>query len=574
MNILGINAFHGDSSAALLIDGKLIAAVEEERYNRIKHWAGLPIQSIQYCLDAGNLNIQDIDYISLSFDPKKNLLQKLKFAALNLPSPSQIINRITRQRKSLSLKAEIAAAFQIPLNSLRAELVLCGHHESHIASTFLISPFEESSILSIDGMGDFVSTLFAHGKGNQITYGNKITYPHSLGFLYNAITLYLGFPKYGDEYKVMGLAPYGEPEFIDEFRKMILLTDQGFELNLDYFNHVKKGIKMSWNGGEPLVEAFHSPYLEARLGPAKPIRSEMTKREENISASLQLRTEEVIFHLLNILHKKYPSKNLCLSGGVAMNSVSNGKIHKFTPFENVYVPVGAADNGTSFGSAFHVWNTILKKERNFTLEHAYWGPYHENSKVEEKLKNYQVKFEKLEEVELIDRVTDQIIEGKIVGWFQGRMEFGARALGNRSLIADPRREDMRDIINLKIKFREKFRPFAPSILREHVKDYFEDDIESPFMEKVLTIRQDKRKAIPAVTHVDGSGRLQTVEKKTNPLYYNLIESFYKKTNVPILLNTSLNENEPIVCKIEEAIDCFLRTSMDILVINNYYITRK
>jgi carbamoyltransferase len=424
-------------------------------------------------------------------------------------------------------------------------------------------------------MGDFVSTLMASGKGNDFTYFSRTYFPHSLGYLYNAITLYLGFPNYGDEYKVMGLAPYGEPEYLEAFRRIIHPTSTGFELNLDYFTHHLQGINMTWDNGAPVVHPFHSPELEKLLGPSRSAKAELTQKHQNIATSVQAISEEIIFHLLNLLHKQCPSDNLCLSGGVAMNSVANGKITQQTPFQNVYVPVGAADNGTSIGAAFYVWNQILKQPRNFVLEHAYWGSEFSDAQCWQSIQNHpELQVQKLAQPDLLDTIANALCDGKVIGWFQGRMEFGARALGNRSLIADPSRTDMRDIINLKIKFREKFRPFAPSILEEHVGEYFELDAPAPFMEKVYKIHPEKQALIPAVTHVDGTGRLQSVNRQTNPLYWELINTFFKKTGIPILLNTSLNENEPIVRTPEEAIQCFLRTHMDGLVLGSYYIQRE
>ena len=422
-------------------------------------------------------------------------------------------------------------------------------------------------------MGDFTSTLTAHAKGTNWHEFNRVYFPHSIGFLYSTITMYLGFPHYGDEYKVMGLAPYGEPEFADFFRKMIRPKGDTFELNLDYFTHHKRGIQMKWNDGAPTVEPFHSQKLIDELGPMRQKSDPMTPRHDNIAKSLQVVTEDIILHMLERLHAKTGSKNVCMTGGVAMNSVANGKITARTPFENVYIPAGAADNGTSFGAAFYVWNRILGKPRNFVQDHAYWGCSSTNEECAAAIRAAGLPFEQCDENELVDLVSNWLIEGKVVGWFQGRMEFGARALGNRTLLADPRRTDMRDIINLRIKFREKFRPFAPSILEEQVGDWFEIDEATPYMEKVFPIKKARHAQIPAVTHVDGSGRLQTVSKRNNPLYHLLISRFFEKTGVPIVLNTSLNENEPIVRTPAEAISCFLRTDMDALALGNCAINR-
>ena len=576
MNILGINAFHGDASAALIRDGIMVAAVEEERFLRSKHWAGFPARSIRYCLESEGLTARDIDHVAVSFNPKANLGHKVLFTLKNRPEFKSIMDRLKRQGKSATLKQSFAEACGVAEAEVRAEFHSVEHHNAHVASGFFCSPFDRAAILSVDGMGDFVSTMFASGEGNQIAPFFRVHYPHSLGFLYNALTLYLGFPKYGDEYKVMGLAPYGKPTLVAEMRKLIAPKGDGFELNLDYFTHHQRGIAMSWDNGEPKVEPFHSQKLVDLLGPERVPYSETTPHHENIAASLQAVTEEIIFHLLERLHKKVPVDNLCMTGGCAMNSVANGKILLNSPFKHLYVPAGAADNGTSFGAAMHVWNQELKKPRGFVQQHAYWGPAVVDSECEACAKSHadKVIYRKLEGDDLFETIVKMMIDGKVIGWFRGRMEFGARALGARSLIADPRRTDMRDIINLKIKFREKFRPFAPSILEEAVPEWFEQPNPVPFMEQVVLIRPEKRPLIPAVTHVDGTGRLQSVSRKTNPDYWQLIKTFEKHTGVPLILNTSLNENEPIVCTPEEAIQCFLRTRMDAILLGSYLVERK
>lgn len=575
MLILGINAFHGDSSAALIQDGMLVAAVEEERFTRIKHWAGFPVQSIRYCLKEGGITVKELDHVAVSFDPKANLTSKFLFTLKNMPDLKSVLDRLKRQTKSFGVMDQLAHAFDCDPKSLKAQFHAVEHHAAHLASTFFTSPFDRAAVLSIDGMGDFVSTLMASGEGTNFKIYDRVYYPHSVGFLYCAATMLLGFPHYGDEYKVMGLAPYGTPSFVDEFRKIIYPKDSGFELNLDYFTHHKQGIFMLWNDGAPSIKPFHSKLMEDTFGLNPAHSTGTTSHHENVAASLQTVTEEIIIHLLNELYKEYPSDNLCLAGGVAMNSVANGKIYRQTPFKNVFTPAGAADNGGSFGAAFYVWNNLLKKPRQFVMEHAFWGPEFGETDIKSAIDRHKEELvcRRYEEGELIENAVSALCDGKIVGWYQGRMEFGARALGNRSLLADPRRTDARDIINLKVKFREKFRPFAPSILEEKVSEFFEDNVPSPFMEKVVPIRKEKRSIIPAVTHVDGSGRLQTVDSRSNPLYYKLIKGFEKKTGIPLVLNTSLNENEPIVCTPEEALQCFLRTKMDVMVLGNYYVER-
>jgi carbamoyltransferase len=572
--ILGINAYHGDSSAALVRDGVLIAAVEEERFKRIKHWAGMPLASVQYCLETAGVKIQEVDYIAISTDPKANLGHKAIYSLKNRVKFGSVLERMKRMKKTLGIKEKIAEYLSVDARELKARIVNVEHHEAHAACGFFTSPFDRSAILSIDGMGDFVSTWFGYGEGNHITGFRKVYYPHSVGFLYEATTRYLGFPKYGDEYKVMGLAPYGHPIYSEKFRGIIRPKNGAFSLNMNYFTHGKNIIHMKWDGGEPTAEAFYSSLFEKEFGPALPDRSPADERMENIAASLQVVTEEIIFDLLNSLYSQFPCDNLCLVGGVAMNSVANGKAYLKTPFRNIYVPAGAADNGTSIGAAFYVWNQIMKNPRAFEMKHAFWGSAFSDEECERVIEKHGVRAVRMEDVPLIRAVVDLLCDGRVVGWFKGRMEFGARALGNRTLLADPRRADMREIINTRIKFREKFRPFAPSVLEEHVSEYFEYTVPSPFMEKVVPIRAEKRTEIPAVTHVDGTGRLQTVDSENNPKYWNLISEFQKRTGVPMVLNTSLNENEPIVRTPEEALQCFLRTKMDAIVLESYLVTGK
>ena len=573
MNIIGLNAYHGDASAALVIDGELIAAVEEERFNRIKHWAGFPTESIRWCLEQGGIGPEEIDHVGISFNPRANFWPRLGFLARYRPSIRAVVDRLQRQGKTFGLVEQFAQSVEVDPSALKAKFHRIEHHDAHVAAGFLISPFAHAAVLSIDGMGDFTSVLTAEAQQASWKDISRVYFPHSLGFLYSAITMYLGFPHYGDEYKVMGLAPYGEPEFIELFRKIVFPQKDTFALNLDYFTHHRKGIRMKWNDGAPRVEPFHSDLLERTLGPMRDSREAMTSKHDNIAKSLQVVTEEIVLHLLRSLQKSTGLKNVCLTGGVAMNSVANGKITAETDFENVYIPAGAADNGTSFGAAFYIWNRLLGGKRGFVQDHAYWGCEATDAEVVEAAEQLGVPTESYSQEQLLDVTVDLLLDGKVAGWFQGPMEFGARALGNRSLLADPRRTDMRDIINLRIKFREKFRPFAPSILEEHVGEWFLVDEPTPYMEKVFPIRPERQKEIPAVTHVDGSGRLQTVSKRTNPLYHALITRFFAKTGVPILLNTSLNENEPIVRTPLEAIRCFLRTDMDAIVIGNHLIHR-
>lgn len=576
MNILGINTFHADASAALVQNGQLIAAAEEERFTRKKHWAGFPKNAIRFCLKQGGIQAGDLDHVAVSFNPKANIGKKLLFTIKNRPALGTIRDRLKRLGKSTHIRDLISDACGEDSIAVRAQFHSVEHHLAHAACAFFLSEHQNAAIVTIDGMGDFCSTLFATGRKNQITPVDRVFYPDSIGYLYNAITIYLGFPNYGDEYKVMGLAPYGEPKYVDAFRRLIRLDGRRIVLNSDYFDHHKDGISMVWENGSPVVSPFHSSRMADLLGPQYSESAPMDNRRRDLAASLQAVTEKLVFGLLQNFHESHPRDCLCLAGGVAMNSVLVGKIPHQTPYKQVFVPPGAADNGTSFGAAFYVWNQTLGKPRSCSLRHAYWGPEYFNEECKEMLDaaSQEVSAELLDDAALRATTVGALVDGKIVGWFQGRMEFGARALGNRSLLADPRRPDIREIMNTKIKRRESFRPFAPSIVDCQALDFFEDDVGSPFMERVLPIREEQRQRIPAVTHVDGSGRLQSVSRATNQKYYDLIEAFGKQTGIPILLNTSLNENEPIVCTPDDAIQCFLRTGMDAIVIGNWFVQRR
>jgi carbamoyltransferase len=583
MIILGLNAYHGDSAACIVVDGQLIAAAEEERFTRIKHWAGLPAQAIGYCLKEAGITISDVDHIAVNRDPKANLMKKALFAFRKNPSLTLITDRLKNAAKVLDIRTVLSREFNIQPSSLLAKIHNVEHHIAHLASAFLVSPFEEAALVSVDGFGDFVGMMWGEPKGNQIDIRHRTFFPHSLGLFYLAFTQYLGFPKYGDEYKVMGLAAYGKPEFMNEMRQIVKSDLNGhFKLDLRYFIHHSKGVTMTWDKGEPEMGRVFSKKLEDLLGPPRDGREKIQQRHENIAASLQQRYEEVFFDLLNHVYEQTKCRNLALAGGCAMNSVANGKIFNKTPFKEVFIQPAAGDAGGSIGAAFHVLHAVLGKPRSFVLEKPYLGPGYSDAVISELLKVNGKKLEALgcaityiSDTEKLCRLTAQeIADGNVIGWFQGRMEWGPRALGNRSIVCDPRRPDMKHILNEKIKRRESFRPFAPSIHLEATGEYFEMDYPDPFMLKVYKIRPEKRPLIPAVTHVDGTGRLQTVRREDNPLYWRLIEEFRKIAGIPVVLNTSFNENEPIVCKPSEALDCFLRTKMDVLVLGSYFIRRK
>jgi carbamoyltransferase len=574
MYILGINAYHADASACIYHNDQLIAASEEERFRRIKHWAGFPTAAIDFCLQEAGISIQQVDYIAISRDPKANFGKKVFTALKNRLSVANILNRATNLKKAAHITEEICTHFKIDKRILKAQIINVEHHRSHLASAFFASDFEEAALLSIDGFGDYSSTMIGIGKGNQIEVLDTVSYPHSAGVFYTTFTQYLGFPHYGDEYKVMGLAPYGEAKYVDQLKDVLIFKEDGlFELNLAYFNHPKKGVQMAWEGGVPHMDSLYTPYLVGKFGPVRGKEEPLSQYHKDLAASIQRITEELIFHILNHLQKKTGLKNICIAGGVAQNSVANGKIISNTGFEKLYIPPAGHDAGTCLGAALWVYNQVLKKPRIPKTNHGYLGSQFTNEEIIACLEKEGIAFEKLEGEALFNKVSDCLIDAGVVGWFQGRAEFGPRALGHRSILADPRRADAKEILNAKIKRRESFRPFAPSILKEYVEEYFELVDEVPFMEKVFPIKKEKHAIIPAVTHVDGTGRLQTVDRDVEPKYYGLIENFRKKTGVPILLNTSFNENEPIVNTPEEALACYLRTKMDLLVMGDIVVSR-
>jgi len=574
MYILGVNAYHGDSSACIVRDGVLVAAIEEERIRRVKHWAGLPTEAITFCLAEAGLTLADVDAIAVSRDPKAHLAKKVIFTLKKRPDISSLIDRLKNRRKVGGLASELAKVFNISEEVVAKKLHNVEHHRAHIASAFFVSPFEESAVLSIDGMGDFMSTQWGKGSGNRFQVTGGVYYPHSLGFLYTAVTQYLGFPKYGDEYKVMGLSGFGKPEYLDTFRKVLHLKPDGsFELDLKYFTHDKIGVAMSWEGGEPVIGNLYSEELVKLLGPARRAEEPVEKRHQDIAASLQAMYEEALWHILKHLHQESGSTNLSFAGGVAQNSLANGKIRTHSPFKEVYIPPAGHDGGTAVGAAYYVWNEELGNARSFEMKTAFWGAQYKDEAVKAALEKAGLKGVRLDDDKLFPHVASLIANGKIIGWFQGKTEWGPRALGNRSILADPANKDIKEFLNVKIKRREPFRPFAPSILEECVGEYFEESYPVPFMEKVYSIRPEVRDKIPAVVHVDGTGRLQSVSKATNPRYWRLIDEVGKRTGVPIVLNTSFNENEPIVNTPAEAIACFVRTKMDALVLGNFVVER-
>jgi carbamoyltransferase len=585
--ILGINAYHGDSSACILADGQLIAAVEEERFTRIKHWAGLPVHAIKYCLEEAGVGLGDVAHVAINRNPKANYLKKSLYALSKRPSFRLIADRLKNAAGVINIETALCKALGFKLGAVKFRTHHVEHHLAHMASSFFVSPFDTAACVSIDGFGDFVGAMHGMGRGNKLAVSHRTFFPHSLGLYYLALTQYLGFPKYGDEYKVMGLAAYGQPNFMPEMRQVLKTSGVGkhsgplFELGLEYFIHHSRGVAMTWDGGEPKMGPVFSAAMERLLGPKRASDEPLTQRHKDIAASMQRRYEEVFFYIINRVHQDTGSDNLALSGGCAMNSVANGKIFENTPFKEVYIQPAAGDAGGAIGAAYHVWNHVLGRPRGFVLRKPYLGPKYDDPCIGKVIEAHFAQIKDagctvkniLDHSQLCKETAAHIAEGKVIGWFQDRIEWGPRALGNRSILCDPRRRDIQELLNRKIKRRESFRPFAPSLHESAVGEYFETSYPDPFMLKVYKIRPEKRDQIPAVTHVDGTGRLQSVSREDNPLYWQLIDEFRKLTGVPVLLNTSFNENEPIVCRPEEALDCFLRTKMDVLVMGSHMISR-
>jgi carbamoyltransferase len=585
--ILGINAYHGDSSAAIVRDGKLLAAVEEERFRRIKHWAGLPTESMNYCLQVAGVKFADLEHIAINLNPKVNNARRLLHILRHRPDPRLILARLAKRGKTKSVRDDIAAAFVG--EQMKAEVHHVEHHLAHIASSYLCSPFDEAVNVSIDGMGDFASAAWGMGRGQEVSVEGRVFFPHSLGIFYSALTQWLGFPHYGDEYKVMGLAPYGEPKFMEQMRQIVLVKPDGtYELDLKYFRHHREAVPYTWDNGSPDVGTLFTPELEQLLGRTRAKDQPLEQYHKDIARSVQAMYEEAFFALLTQLHAKYQCDNLTLSGGCAMNSVANGKVYARSPFKKLYIQSAAGDAGGAIGSAMVVAQKLASSSTTQASslardyhKHAYWGPESSEEDYQTLLNDDASRIQEagcevitFDNDDALCRTTAQAIsEGKVIGWFQGRLEWGPRALGNRSILGDPRRANMKDILNEKIKRRESFRPFAPSILREEVPVWFETDDDVPFMMQVFQVRDHQRGKIPAVTHADGSGRLQTVFKDTNPIYHQLISAFRDLTSVPMVLNTSFNENEPVVCHPREALDCFLRTRMDVLVLGRTMVRR-
>lgn len=570
MFILGLNMFHADASAAILEDGVVKFAIAEERLNRAKHFGGFPALAVKACLHAVGAKITDVAHVAIGQDSDANLASKIQYALAN---PAKILNFIKlRQRKQAmrEVRKLLASVLEVDGKELKFQEHHLEHHIAHIASAYYCSPWEKAAGFSYDGSGDFVSTMMARCEGNQIEVLERVFLPHSLGSFYTMICEFIGYKKYGDEGKVMGLAPYGNDTYCEQVAKVIGLKNGGFQLDLKYFKPLgsNQGMQVLPDGTVRLARHF-SDRMEKLFGQPREPFTEITQRDMDLAYAMQHCFEEVFFHLLNELHKRVPCENLAMAGGCALNSVANGKLFARTPFRRTWIQPAAGDEGLAVGAALHTYHSVLNRPRRYEMKNSYLGPEYSETRIEGALKKANLRYKKLAREPLLEAVAGQIAAGNVVGWFQGRMEWGPRALGNRSIVAHPGLPNMKDVLNARIKHREWFRPFAPSILAERQSEYFEHDHPSPYMLHVYKIRPHRRAELCAVNHVDDTGRLQTVAREENPLYYDLIKAFERKTGIPVVLNTSFNENEPIVCAPEEAIDCFSRTRMDALTIGPF-----
>jgi carbamoyltransferase len=592
MNVLGISCYFHDAAAALLSDGRLIAAAEEERFTRKKHDYDFPQNAIDFCLRMGGIESPDLDYVVFFEKPF------IKFERLILSS----LQTFPRSRKLfaeamitwLGDKLWIRQLIQKRLGTPTGKILFSEHHLSHAASSFYCSPFDEAAILTVDGVGEWTTASIGVGKGTEIKLLREIRFPHSIGLLYSAFTAFLGFEVNEGEYKVMGMAPFGTPRYVDKVQKLIHTSNDGsFELDMDYFCFHYSAEKTFNRKFEDLFGPSRDPKAlfftpnsgyPSYFGDKPGNYNELAKQNQyyaDLAASIQVVTEEVLLKLAQQACQETGLRRLCMAGGVALNSVANGRIIRETMVEELYVQPSAGDGGGSIGAALYAYHAILGKPRSFVLEHAYWGEQHGPAAIEEFLKGNGIRYQRFNDQDkLIERVVDHLVKGKVIGWSQGRFEWGPRALGNRSILADPRRQEMKDIVNVKIKFREPFRPFAPSILAEETEKYFalpdaSKHYPARFMLYVVDVNKDKQNVLPAITHVDGTGRLQTVRNELNPRYYNLIETFGQATGVPVVLNTSFNlRGEPIVNTPKEAFHTFAQSGMDVLVLGDYIVEKK
>jgi len=574
MLILGLNMFHADASAAIIVDGDVKFAIAEERLNRHKHFGGFPALAVKACLDAVGARISDVEHVAVGQDSHANLAKKVQYALANPAKSLNFIRLRERKHAMRDVRLLLAKALDVSSSQLQFQEHYLEHHIAHIASAYYCSPWDKAAGFSYDGSGDFVSTMMARCQGSEIEVLDRVFLPHSLGSVYTMICEFIGYTKYGDEGKVMGLAPYGRDTYCKQISKIVVPRDGKFQLDLNYFQLLgsNPGMQVLPDGTVRLARHF-SNRMEKQFGKPREPYTEIAQRDMDLAYALQHQFEEIFFHLLNTLHERMPVDELAMAGGCALNSVANGKLFEKAPFRQTYIQPAAGDEGLAIGAALHTYHSVLKQPRRTQLQNASLGPEFSDSRIESALRSAGLESQKVDRTTLIDSVAEQVAAGKVVGWFQGRMEWGPRALGNRSIVAHPGLPHMKDVLNARIKHREWFRPFAPSIMAHHQPEYFEHDHPSPFMLHVYKIRPEKRKALCAVNHVDDTGRLQSVTREENPLYYDLISAFHRKTGIPVILNTSFNENEPIVCTPEEAIDCFQRTRMDALAIGSFVVTK-
>ena len=592
MYILGVSCFYHDAAAALLHDGSLTAAAEEERFSRVKHDYGFPRNAIQFCLDQAGIEGRDLDYVVFFEKPFRKFDRILMTALQTYPQSWKVFRE--SMISWMADKLWIGATLQSELGVSKEKVLFCEHHLSHAASAYLCSPFDEAAILTVDGVGEWVTASYGVGRGNDIRLLKQIEFPHSIGLLYSAFTAFLGFEINEGEYKVMGMAPYGVPRYVDKVWKLVHQnTDGSFSLDMDYFcfhystdqTYNQKFVRLF---GEPrpsnlqffTAETGFPKYFGAPPGNYSEL-CKLNQHYADVAASIQQVTEELLLGMANNLYRETGIKRLCIAGGVGLNSVANARILKETPFEQLFVQPAAGDGGGALGAALWAYNCLFGKPRNFTMQHAYWGRSDSDAEISDFLRQNEIPFRCFEnDDELLDGVVERLIQGKVVGWSQGRFEWGPRALGNRSILADPRNPDMKDIVNAKIKFREPYRPFAPSVLSECAEKYFDlpqAKCHHParYMLYVVPVRESQRNTLPAITHVDGTGRLQTVFRDQSPRYYRLIERFGQATGIPVLLNTSFNlKGEPIVNTPANAFDTFSKSEMDSLVLENFLVEKK
>jgi len=563
-SILGISCYYHDAAACLVQDGLVVAAAEEERFNRDKHHSGFPKNAIRFCLNLGRINPEQIDYVVFYEKPFVKFNRILETYISQWPRSFGAFRRAVPLwlKSRLNMRKQIAKE----LNIDEDKIYFGDHHLSHAASAFLVSPFEEAAILTIDGVGEWATTTIGYGKGSTIKIDKEMKFPHSIGLLYSAITSYLGFRVNDAEWKVMGLAPYGEPKYVDKFLDLIDIKEDGsFRLNMKYFAY-------HYSAAESINRR-----LEKHLGrPKRQKEQEIDQFYTDIAASGQKVVEDVIVKIAAHLHKTYDTDYLTIAGGVGLNSVANWRIMQKTGFKDIFIQPASGDSGGALGAAIAFYNLTLDKDRKYRMEHAYLGPEYSDEDIQAMLDNYGVKYQKItDQKKLIDETAKMLAQDQVIGWFQGRLEFGPRALGNRSILANPKNPKMKEILNSKVKFRESFRPFAPSVTHEDAPEYFDISIDAPYMLLIPDVHPDKKDLLPAITHVDGTARLQTVKKETNPRYHRLLSAFKKIAGVPVLLNTSFNvRGEPIVMSPEDAYSCYMRTGIDALVMGSYLLTEK